>query len=79
MLEDQTLAYDIPGVGTLTLEIVGGRLELVNISAPGWDIEIERAEADRVKVEFNRGSDEVEFEVRVEHDRLRVEIELESS
>jgi hypothetical protein len=79
MLEDQTLVYDIPGVGTLTLEIVGGRLELVSVSAPGWDIEIERAEADRVEVEFERGSDEVEFEARIDHGKIEIEIELESS
>jgi hypothetical protein len=79
MLEDQTLVYDIPGVGALTLEIVGGRLELVSVSAPGWDIEIERAEADRVEVEFERGSDEVEFEARIDHGKIEIEIELESS
>ncbi|MEE8374928.1 MAG: hypothetical protein V3S26_01230 [Acidimicrobiia bacterium] len=79
MLDDQRLDYDIPGVGSITIEIVGGRLELVNISAPGWDIDIERAEADRVKVEFERGSDEVEFEARIDHGRVKIEIELESS
>ncbi|MEE8405804.1 MAG: hypothetical protein V3S32_01490 [Acidimicrobiia bacterium] len=79
VFEDQRVVYDIPGVGRVTVEIIDGRLELVNISARGWDIEIERAEADRVEVEFERGSDEVEFEARVDHGKIEIEIELESS
>ncbi len=79
VFEDQHVVYDIPGVGRVTVEIIDGRLELVSVSAPGWDIEIERAQADRVEVEFERGSDEVEFEARIDHGKIEIEIELESS
>lgn len=79
VFEDQRVVYDIPGVGRVTVEIIDGRLELVSVSAPGWDIEIERAQADRVEVEFERGSDEVEFEARIDHGKIEIEIELESS
>ncbi len=79
VFEDRRVVYDIPGVGSVTVEIIDGRLELVSVSAPGWDIEMERAEADRVEVEFERGSDEVEFEARIDHGKIEIEIELESS
>lgn len=79
VFEDQRVVYDIPGVGRVTVEIIDARLELVSVSAPGWDIEIERAEADRVEVEFERGSDEVEFEARIDHGKIEIEIEFESS
>ncbi|MEE9178496.1 MAG: hypothetical protein V3U46_08710 [Acidimicrobiia bacterium] len=79
VFEDQRVVHDIPGVGRVTVEIIDGRLELVSVSAPGWDIEIERAQADRVEVEFERGSDEVEFEARIDHGKIEIEIELESS
>jgi hypothetical protein len=75
--EDQSVVYDIPGVGSITVEVVDGRLELVKVAAPGWDIEIKRAEADRVEVEFHRGSDEVDFEARLKHGKIKVEIEIE--
>jgi len=77
--EDQSVSYAIPGVGSITVEVVDGRLGLVNVVAPGWDIEIKRAEADRVEVEFDRGSDEVDFEARLKHGKVKVEIEIESS
>ena len=79
VFEDQRVVHDIPGVGSVTVEIVDGRLELVNVLAPGWDIEVEHAEADRVEVKLRSGSHEVEFEAEMEHGKIKIEIEIESS
>jgi len=79
VFEDQRVVHDIPGVGSVTVEIVDGRLELVKVFAPGWDIEVEHAEADRVEVELRSGSAEVEFEAEMEHGKIKIEIEIESS
>ena len=79
VFEDQRVVHDIPGVGSVTVEIVDGRLELVKVFAPGWDIEVEHAEADRVEVKLRSGSHEVEFEAEMEHGKIKIEIEIESS
>ena len=75
---DQVLSHDIPGVGSVTVEVRDGRLELISISAPGWDVEVE-AEVDEIEVKFRDGSSEVEFEAELEHDKVKIEIEKHSS
>ena len=76
VLEDQLLTYTIPGVGSVTVEILDGRLGLVDVSAPGWVVDIEHEEDDRIEVEFRSDSDEVEFEAEIEHGNLSIEIEF---
>jgi len=75
IFEDQLVVYDIPGVGSVTVEIVAGRLELVNVSAPGWDVEVKTADPDEVEVKIRNGSDEVEFEAEIERGKIKIEIE----
>jgi hypothetical protein len=62
-------------VGTVTIDVQNGRLVLTDVSAPGWDVTIDKQESDKIEIEFRQGDDEAEFEVEIHHGRLRVEIE----
>lgn len=75
---DQVLSREIPGVGTVTVEVRSGRLELVSVSAPGWDIAVE-AESAEIEVTFLSESSEVEFGAELEAGAVKIEIENHSS
>lgn len=68
----------IAGVGSVTVEVADGRLILISWSAPGWALERQRVEADRIELEWVLGEAEAEFEARLENGRLRVETEHDS-
>ena len=62
----------------MTIEVRNGSLHLQDVSAPGWQYEIEKAEADRIEVEFASGDAEAEFEARIHHGRVEVKSEFDS-
>jgi hypothetical protein len=60
----------------VTVQITDGRLVLVDVTAaPGWGSEVDRADGERVEVEFSNGGAEPEFEARVHNGELQVRIE----
>ncbi|MEX0863481.1 MAG: hypothetical protein WD269_01235 [Acidimicrobiia bacterium] len=67
--------FQVPGVGSVTVDIDDGRLVLGNVSAPGWSVEVEDREPDRIKIQFRNGEAEAEFEVELQHGVLQIEIE----
>ena len=75
---DGVSSYSIPGVGTVTIEVRGGSLHLQAISAPGWIYEVEKAESDRIEIEFESGEAEAEFEARIHHGGIEVRSEVDS-
>jgi hypothetical protein len=64
-------------VGQVTIAVIGGRLALVDVSAPGWAIKLDKVESDRIEIEFESGEAEAEFEARVRGDRVQVDIEVD--
>jgi cytoskeletal protein RodZ len=72
-----TTVHTIPGVGVVTVEVVGNALVLVNVSAPGWSVHLDKIESDRIEIEFESGESEAEFEARLDG-QLRVEVEVDS-
>jgi hypothetical protein len=50
----------------------------VNVTAPGWSVEIEKEEADRIEIEFQNGNAEAEFEARISDGRVDVKTEVDS-
>ena len=78
VVEDQTVSHDIPGVGTVTVEVRDGKLQLVDYSAPGWDAQVETKD-DSVKVKFRDGSNEVEYEAELNDGQVKVSVEPHSS
>ena len=67
--------FQVPGVGSVMVDIDDGRLVLGNVSAPGWSVEVEDREPDRIKIEFRNGEAEAEFEAELHHGVLQIEIE----
>jgi hypothetical protein len=74
---DARTTHDIPRVGQVTIAVIGGRLALVDVSAPGWAIKLDKVESDRIEIEFESGEAEAEFEARVRGDRVQVDIEVD--
>lgn len=77
-MADQVNTYNIPGVGTVTIEVFEGVLYLSSVSAPGWDIERDKVEPDRIELEFTSGDDEAEFEARLRATGVDVKIEVDA-
>lgn len=75
---DGLSTHDLPGVGSVAIEVRAGVLVLVDVSAPGWHVELEKVEEDRIEIGFRLGEAEAKFEARIEHARVEVEIELDS-
>lgn len=79
VVPDGITTHIIPGVGTVTIEAAAGQLFLVSVSAPGWEVENEKLEADRIELEFTNEVDaEAEFEARIQDGRIEVRIEVDS-
>jgi hypothetical protein len=76
---DGITTHTIPGVGTVTIEAFAGQLFLTSVSAPGWNVEREKIEKDRIELEFTNDLDaEAEFEARIRDGRIEVRIEVDS-
>ncbi|MGB8360421.1 MAG: hypothetical protein WCE80_03385 [Acidimicrobiia bacterium] len=78
VVQDQTVSHDIPGVGTVTVEVRDGKLGLVDFSAPGWDARVE-TQVDKIKVKFRDGTNEVEYEAELNDGQVKVAVETHSS
>jgi hypothetical protein len=75
---DQVTTHNIPGVGTVTIEVFEGILYLSSVSAPGWDVSRDKVEPDRIEIEFTSGEAEAEFEARLRAGGVDVKTEVDT-
>lgn len=76
---DGVTTHVIPGVGTVTIEVKAGQLILVDVTAPGWNVERQRVEKDRIRLELTTLVEaEARFEARINDDRVEVRIKVDS-
>ncbi|MGH8870409.1 MAG: hypothetical protein ACRDWS_00310 [Acidimicrobiia bacterium] len=69
-------AYDVGGAGTIVIQVVAGRLVLVDAAAnSGWSLEVDQADGRDIKVEFVNGDSDAEFEAKIRDGELRVDVE----
>jgi len=69
-------SYDVNGAGSVRIQVVAGELVLLDAeAASGWSIEVDRADARDIEVEFENGDSDAEFEAKIRDGELRVEIE----
>ncbi len=68
--------YVVSGVGQVTIEVLGNGLSLVAVNAPDWTVAIDRAEDDKIEIEFRRGEAEAEFEAEL-HSNGGLSIEID--
>ena len=72
---DRSVTYQVANAGSVTVRISDAQLELLDVTAnAGWDFEVDDAGGDRVRVEFDRGDDDVEFRLQFHGSELRLEI-----
>ncbi|HEX2154998.1 MAG TPA: hypothetical protein VHL52_13610 [Acidimicrobiia bacterium] len=74
-IPDGVKTLPVDAAGSVTIEIRSGRLNLVSVDANGgWSYEVDKAEGDDIRVEFESDSDtEAELRVRIKDGRLEVE------
>lgn len=77
-MPDGQSTYAIPGLGTITIAVRSGALVLVDVTAPGWTVDIEKEEPDRIEIEFFKGEAEAEFEAKVNNGQIEVKTEIDS-
>ena len=75
VLSDQMLEFDVSGAATVTLQVVAGRLLLVDVSVSAdWHQEIQRVESDEIELRFEKGDSRAELEVEIEEGMIEWEI-----
>ncbi|HEY6627789.1 MAG TPA: hypothetical protein VI193_02255 [Acidimicrobiia bacterium] len=73
---DGVHTYQVPGAGSVTINVTGGTLELADVQAnTGWTTEVDKAQSDRIKINFRNGESEAEFEAELEHGAITIDIE----
>lgn len=78
VVPDGVTVHTIPGVGSVTIEAALGQLILVDVTAPGWNVEFDKIESDRIELEFTSAADaEAEFEARINDGSIEVRVEVD--
>jgi hypothetical protein len=75
---DSITTHLISAVGSITVQVSSGSLILVNVNAPGWAVDHDEIESDRIRLRFTSGEAEGEFEARLNNGRVEVKIEVKS-
>ncbi|HSJ83428.1 MAG TPA: hypothetical protein VLA91_06385 [Acidimicrobiia bacterium] len=67
--------YDVHGAGSVTVQLVDGKLVLVDAgAAAGWTIEVDKSDGRDIRVEFENGDSDARFEAKIRDGEVRVEI-----
>ncbi len=73
---DGVHTYQVAGIGSVTINVTGGNLELANVQAnTGWTTVVDEARSDRIMIKFRNGESEAEFEAELEHGAISIDIE----
>lgn len=69
-------SYQVGGAGTVTVQIVAGQLVLLDATATkGWSFEVDKSGGRDIKIEFESGESEAEFEAKLRDGQIRIEVE----
>jgi hypothetical protein len=67
-------SYDVAGIARVDVAWSNGVMTLAGVSASdGWQVEVKKARADRIEIEFESGDREARFEARFDDGQVRVE------
>jgi hypothetical protein len=73
-------SYNVGGAGTVTVQIVTGQLVLLDVTATnGWSFEVDKSDGRDVRIEFQSGELEAEFEAKLRDGQIRIEVEAKDS
>jgi hypothetical protein len=75
-LIDATKLFAVGSAGSVVVEVRAGQLILVDVDVnSGWSYEVEKDRGDEIEIRFSNLSIRAEFEARIHHGALEVEIE----
>jgi hypothetical protein len=75
-LIDATKFFAVGSAGSVVVEVRAGQLILVDVDVnSGWSYEVEKDRGDEIEIRFSNLSIRAEFEARIHHGALEVEIE----
>jgi uncharacterized protein YcnI len=67
--------YDVGAAGTVSVQLVSGKLVLVEArAASGWRLEVDKDDGRDIRVEFENGDSDARFEAKIRDGEVRVEI-----
>jgi hypothetical protein len=67
--------YDVGGAGSVSVQLVSGKLVLVDARATsGWSLEVDKDDGRDIRVEIENGDSDARFEAKIRHGEVRVEI-----
>lgn len=67
--------YDMGAAGTVSIQLVSGKLVLVDVrAASGWSLEVDKDDGRDIRVEFENGDSDARFEAKIRDGEVRVEI-----
>jgi len=67
--------YDVEGAGSVSVQLVSGKLVLVDAQATsGWSLEVDKDDGRDIRVKFENGDSDARFEAKIRHGAVRVEI-----
>ena len=73
---DGSYTFPVANAGSVSVTVSGGVLHLNSVSEhEGWRATVEKNEADRIRVEFDNGDDDVEIDIRLDDGELDVEVD----
>jgi hypothetical protein len=77
-IPDTAQTFDLPeDAGTVTVEVVDGKVMLTWEAAAGWEFVEYEQEGNEAEVEFRNGTLKVEFEAEIEDGQLEIETKVE--
>ncbi len=68
VIADTPTVCEIDGVGTVTIEVVGG--ELTYSIATSWDYKVEEEGGHEIEIKFTNGDKKIEFKAEAEHGQI---------
>lgn len=75
-VDSDPTSYQVGGAGTVTVQIVTGQLVLLDVTATkGWSFEVDKSGGRDIKIEFESGESEAEFEAKLRDGQIRIEVE----
>lgn len=71
--------FSINGVGNVTVQVMAGNLTLVSSDTPGWEVQVEKADSDELRLRFYDDSSEARLEIELDDGHLEMKAETHSS
>ena len=76
-IDDQTTTSEVSCVGSVSVEVMDGKLTLTGVDAPGWEYMVD-SDWNKVKIEFYAYDSKSTIEIELDYDQFEVKIQNDS-